>query len=612
MAENRMELFIETLTGTAFELSCSPLETIVSIKAKIQYSEGIPVSQQHLIWKSQELNDDLCLQDYCIKDGATLKLVLGMRGGPINTRQVSESKKLKDLADYVERRSETGGSSGSPFTVLVFHDGDKVHMYTLMDRGDCSISPLSGTISETSSVASIKHVEELDQELMRENEITKEKIAQLQEQIRTLNINRSKKAIPSISHGKGYSRNTFDVSSNREFHLPPLQRIDSLNSQSLPYVHRDGKKNSRSSEKSYLTHFAPKVGRNCSPGSESLLSTLSHESVSNIESKQERYINVSERNAVLDSVLNRLSITPEKNNATQKSQSCSSFLPYIESAQGNCSIQKKHNSNSHAQSTQLVGISLSSSCITSFTKNDSSRKKNAHKQPPHTSSQSSSCQRLLDLEEWFQNRPKTTPELATPKTAYSSHNICKNKSLRKRRIKQSFRNPLSVTLSSGENSSLMVQSLSKHSDISYDIPSSVSCKEKPYYSHSSSKTGLETLVANLKALRSYSPQKLTMQDNSFSKVKSTKTPPRPSEEIRPCSGRKLPLIKSKKKSHKRCSLCSKKTGLATSFTCRCGKNFCASHRYAEVHHCTYDYKTEGRRILQLNNPVVTASKLPKI
>lgn len=51
------------------------------------FHTGIPVSQQHLIWKSQELNDDLCLQDYQITDGATLKLVLGMRGGPINTRQ---------------------------------------------------------------------------------------------------------------------------------------------------------------------------------------------------------------------------------------------------------------------------------------------------------------------------------------------------------------------------------------------------------------------------------------------------------------------------------------------------------------------------------------------
>ncbi len=36
----RMELFIETLTGTAFELRVSPFETIMSVKAKIQRLEG--------------------------------------------------------------------------------------------------------------------------------------------------------------------------------------------------------------------------------------------------------------------------------------------------------------------------------------------------------------------------------------------------------------------------------------------------------------------------------------------------------------------------------------------------------------------------------------------
>ena len=35
-----MELFIETLTGTAFELRVSPFETIMSVKAKIQRLEG--------------------------------------------------------------------------------------------------------------------------------------------------------------------------------------------------------------------------------------------------------------------------------------------------------------------------------------------------------------------------------------------------------------------------------------------------------------------------------------------------------------------------------------------------------------------------------------------
>ncbi|KAG8519673.1 AN1-type zinc finger protein 4 [Galemys pyrenaicus] len=45
---------------------------------------------------------------------------------------------------------------------------------------------------------------------------------------------------------------------------------------------------------------------------------------------------------------------------------------------------------------------------------------------------------------------------------------------------------------------------------------------------------------------------------------------------------------------------------------RCGNNFCASHRYAETHGCTYDYKSAGRRYLQEANPVVNAPKLPKI
>ncbi|XP_015274558.1 PREDICTED: AN1-type zinc finger protein 4-like, partial [Gekko japonicus] len=82
-----MELFIETLAGTCFELQVSPLESVVSVKAKIQRLEGIPVSQQHLIWNNVELKDDCCLNDYNIAEGCTLKLILAMRGGPINTRR---------------------------------------------------------------------------------------------------------------------------------------------------------------------------------------------------------------------------------------------------------------------------------------------------------------------------------------------------------------------------------------------------------------------------------------------------------------------------------------------------------------------------------------------
>jgi len=75
---------------------------------------------------------------------------------------------------------------------------------------------------------------------------------------------------------------------------------------------------------------------------------------------------------------------------------------------------------------------------------------------------------------------------------------------------------------------------------------------------------------------------------------------------------KLPPVKSKNDSTRYCFECRKKTGLATSYTCRCGNNYCTSHRNAEAHNCTHDYKTEGRRLIEINNPLVAAPKLPKI
>ena len=57
---------------------------------------GIPTAQQHLIWNSTELDDNCSLEDYSIYDGATLKMVTSMRGGPINTRR----SKYNLLSDY--------------------------------------------------------------------------------------------------------------------------------------------------------------------------------------------------------------------------------------------------------------------------------------------------------------------------------------------------------------------------------------------------------------------------------------------------------------------------------------------------------------------------------
>lgn len=61
----------------------------------------------------------------------------------------------------------------------------------------------------------------------------------------------------------------------------------------------------------------------------------------------------------------------------------------------------------------------------------------------------------------------------------------------------------------------------------------------------------------------------------------------------------------------RCSACRKKVGLI-GFKCRCGTTFCGTHRYPEIHGCSFDFKSMGREAIAKANPVVKAEKLGKI
>lgn len=84
---------------------------------------------------------------------------------------------------------------------------------------------------------------------------------------------------------------------------------------------------------------------------------------------------------------------------------------------------------------------------------------------------------------------------------------------------------------------------------------------------------------------------------------------------RPGSGQFKVMATPKRKSKKlrpRCQKCQKKLGVVTSYACRCGHVFCAQHRYAETHDCSYDYKATGKKLIEIANPVVVPPKLPKI
>ncbi|KAG4086458.1 hypothetical protein H8356DRAFT_1734984 [Neocallimastix lanati (nom. inval.)] len=61
----------------------------------------------------------------------------------------------------------------------------------------------------------------------------------------------------------------------------------------------------------------------------------------------------------------------------------------------------------------------------------------------------------------------------------------------------------------------------------------------------------------------------------------------------------------------KCEYCNKKLRITATYKCKCGKIFCAAHRYSECHNCTYDYKKQGKKDLEKNNPLVVKDKLQK-
>lgn len=61
---------------------------------------------------------------------------------------------------------------------------------------------------------------------------------------------------------------------------------------------------------------------------------------------------------------------------------------------------------------------------------------------------------------------------------------------------------------------------------------------------------------------------------------------------------------------KRCNFCKKKS--LVDVKCKCEGIFCITCRFPDVHKCTFDHKSESKKLLEKNNPVVVGNKVDKI
>ncbi|XP_066205725.1 AN1-type zinc finger protein 4 isoform X1 [Saccopteryx leptura] len=687
-----MELFIETLTGTCFELRVSPLEAVISVKAKIQRLEGIPTCQQHLIWNNTELEDDYCLNDYNISEGCTLKLVLAMRGGPINTRKAPMEDPLREMAEYADPGQDEiweKTSCNKQVTYLVYREGEQLNFFRVVDRGDGTLTPVSESLSG-GSVYNLYTDEDEEVEpspsgqQIIENSITMNKMKLLKAKMEHMNLSKKPKKVVKVkprppiaprssssstaaarhrlrvlphigqsclpSSGNAYLSESSSSAISSSTTLPPADRP-------VPSITSDFLKEDDNWESNRLSH---------SNGSIKLPPQITHVELENDKEFADCILH-------LGSSLSRRTkhfsgnLSPNNEDDTilfPTSEECvtaKSLLPEMGSfssfTKGNIDEQSsgiegtgKANpefsltgDNKGLKATEkplkhvarvLSGESLETTVLNN---RELSSHKNRLLSPLHCSTTISLHNSLVKPQRQSKCFESGNLQSSASQNVLQSLDVRNrtdssfSRTTRFRAIKVDSPGNRSDIISKGEARDIteMANKASKEP---------VGCVNNIDFlaslARSTNRDGLQStggigrlwtsgigLSANLQhvqeeCVRKSSPQ-LESTDVFLSahgigvNGNSTAAGRRVGEGTHHLPPLQAP-IQTKKKTTKHCFVCGKKTGLATSYKCRCGNNFCASHRYAETHGCTYDYKSAGRRYLQEANPVVNAPKLPKI
>ncbi|KAL7412350.1 ubiquitin-like protein modifier Ned8 [Mrakia frigida] len=76
-----MLLKVKTLTGKEIELDVDEDDQILDVKQKMEEKEGIPPTQQRLIYSGKAMVDTNTIKSYGISSGNVIHLVLALRGG---------------------------------------------------------------------------------------------------------------------------------------------------------------------------------------------------------------------------------------------------------------------------------------------------------------------------------------------------------------------------------------------------------------------------------------------------------------------------------------------------------------------------------------------------
>ncbi|XP_076830773.1 AN1-type zinc finger protein 4 [Brachyhypopomus gauderio] len=674
-----MELLIETLTGTCFQLRVSPFETVISVKAKIQRLEGIPIGHQHLIWNSLELEDEYCLHDYSIAEGCTLKLVLAMRGGPINTKRVTVDDSVKDTSDCLDsRRDEVWEKSVSnkQVTFLVYREGDQLNVLRVVDRGDGTLTPVSESLSRGPQHNVYTEEEEegagsASSRLTLENSITMNKMKLLKAKMENMNLNKKPKKSAKLKvrppvGPRPCSNSIGSARHHRMFRLLP--QIGHASATHLPPTGDQQQPASPSSAAGpsvmpLSPHGSPASSRTPALAASSIYMLQEGEPWNSPTPRKIRLppkvsrLDVGGSKVIRDCVYPPLSVLSGPANQDDaellsdrlaedavlleppKPVVFSGLLPeplsLDVSAQQEARLDSLGPVTEPVASAPLLSQAIGTDSVSTWamgTKTLQSQADRAALSSLHLPSQPLAPARMPQPFEFTGASLRLGPSrsLLSPAAGPPAPPRSPPQTARLRAFKASSpgERPDGISKSEARDVTTTASEASKEpagrtrgAELLASLPNP-SGEDKPAGSGPLGRPGgtcvpLPASVHLLREdlLRRFSPLQraaaytpsgiLGSSSGPSSSIKSLGTPTYHLPPVKAPAG-------GKKKTSKHCSLCGRKTGLATSYECRCGNNFCSTHRYAETHDCTYDYKTTGRRFLQESNPIISAPKLPKI
>ncbi|XP_027702119.1 AN1-type zinc finger protein 4 isoform X1 [Vombatus ursinus] len=759
-----MELFIETLTGTCFELRVSPFETVISVKAKIQRLEGIPICQQHLIWNNMELEDDYCLNDYNISEGCTLKLVLAMRGGPINTRRVPVEDPLREMAEYTDSsRDEVWekSSCNKQVTFLVYREGDQLNFFRVVDRGYGTLTPLSESLRNRMSfpygwcqflygvrplgmdrnldfpsiplsvywktgqpVVWVTQLTDLampagdpcgtgfasvgilhagsvynlytddDEEIepspsgqqIIENSITMNKMKLLKAKMETMNLSKKPKKTVKVKSRPPLAPRPSSGSMAAARHRL-LRVLPHIGQCCLPPPGNSYPAEPSQNALSALATLAttgrpiPSLTTDFLKEDDNWESTTLSQSISSIKlpAKVSHVELESTKQSIPDAVLplvSSLSTQTEtfSENLISKTEEDTVIFPSVELCATEESLLPEMDAfallaeeNVVEQYSDLDGTEKVNQDLVLTDGDKNIKTPEQHHKPVARMLNSEAMETsILNPRELSpqKNRLLSPLRYSAPITHHGS--LVKPQRQSKCFETGSLRSPASQNVFRSLDvrniadpsfprttrfRGVKVDSPGKRSNIiskgeARDITEMANrASKEPVGSvnnigflaslaRSASRDGLQSSCGASRLWTSAIALSTNLQHFQEESLRKSSTQIEPADFFLSTHGlgmngnntsagkrvgettHHLPPVKApvqtKKKTSKHCFLCGKKTGLATSYECRCGNNFCATHRYAETHGCTYDYKSAGRRYLQEANPAVSAPKLPKI